>query len=80
MIEVRNLIKKYGGVAVLDISELKVEAGESFGIVGNNGAGKTTFFSLILDLRRASGGIVYSKNIDVAMSEEWKNYTGSYID
>lgn len=80
MIEVRNLLKKYGGVAVLDIPELNVGIGESFGLVGNNGAGKTTFFSLILDLRRTSGGSVYSKNTDVSKSEEWKNYTGSYID
>ena len=80
MIEVQNLLKKYSGVAVLDIPDLKIEVGESFGLVGNNGAGKTTFFSLILDLRRASRGLVLLKNADVAKSEEWKNYTGSYID
>ncbi len=80
MIEIKNLIKKYGGIAVLDIPDLIVKKGESFGLVGNNGAGKTTLFSLILDLRRATSGSVFIKNHDVSKSEDWKNYTGSYID
>ena len=80
MIEVKNLVKKYSGVAVLNIPELNVGNGESFGLVGNNGAGKTTFFSLILDLRRATEGNVFIKNQDVSASEDWKSFTGSYID
>ena len=80
MIEIKYLTKKYSGVTVLDISELNIDKGESFGLAGNNGAGKTTFFSLILDLRRASNGHVFIKNQDVSLTEEWKNYTGSYID
>ena len=80
MIEVKNLVKKYGGIKVLDIPELNIEKGASFGLVGNNGAGKTTFFSLILDLRRATGGHVYLKNQDTSLSDHWKAYTGSYID
>jgi len=80
MIEVKNLVKKYSGIKVLDIPELNIERGESFGLVGNNGAGKTTFFSLILDLRRATHGHVFIKNQDVSRTENWKNFTGSYID
>jgi ABC-2 type transport system ATP-binding protein len=80
MIEVKNLIKKYSGITVLDIPELNIYKGESFGLVGNNGAGKTTFFSLILDLRRATKGHVFIKSQDVSASEEWKNFSGSYID
>jgi ABC-2 type transport system ATP-binding protein len=80
MIEVKNLIKKYSGIVVLDIPDLTVLKGESFGLVGNNGAGKTTLFSLILDLRRATKGSVLIKNHDVAKTENWKNFTGSYID
>jgi len=80
MIEVKNLIKKYSGVAVLDIPDLAIQKGESFGLVGNNGAGKTTLFSLILDLRRATKGSVFIKNQDVSNAEGWKDFTGSYID
>jgi ABC-2 type transport system ATP-binding protein len=80
MIEVKNLIKKYSGIAVLDIPELNIYKGESFGLVGNNGAGKTTFFSLALDLRRATKGHIFIKSQDVSVTEDWKNFTGSYID
>ena len=58
MIEVTELKKFYNGVAVLDIPSLVIANGESFGLVGNNGAGKTTFFRLILDLIEASSGEV----------------------
>ncbi|MEZ5197752.1 MAG: ABC transporter ATP-binding protein [Bacteroidales bacterium] len=48
--------------------------------MGNNGAGKTTFFRLILDLIRATTGLVISKETDVKKSGDWKYYTGSYLD
>ena len=80
MIEVINLIKSYNNVAVLNISELKIAKKESIGLVGNNGAGKTTFFSLILDIIKADSGSVLSKGKDVKMSVHWKKYTGSYLD
>lgn len=80
MIQVENLSKQYGEKLVLDIPELTIAPGELFGLVGNNGAGKTTLFSLLLDLIRPSSGKVLSKSNNVADSEEWKSYTGSYID
>lgn len=80
MIEVRDLSKMYSGVKVLDIPSLIIPKGESFGLVGNNGAGKTTFFRLVLDLIRADSGEVLSRGVKVAGSEEWKQYTGSYLD
>lgn len=80
MIEVKNLTKIYGSDTVLNIPELSIGKGESFGLVGNNGAGKTTFFRLILDLLRANSGFITSKGIDVKKSNEWKYYTGSYLD
>ena len=80
MIEVKELTKVYSDITVLNIPELKIVKGESFGLVGNNGAGKTTFFRLILDLIRANSGSVLSNNIDVKSSNDWKYYTGSYLD
>jgi len=80
MIVTKDLTKVYGGVTVLNIPELKIEKGESFGLVGNNGAGKTTYFRLILDLIRADSGYVESVGKDVAKDESWKHYTGSYLD
>lgn len=80
MIQVNNLVKAYNGTVVLNIPELKIEKGESFGLVGNNGAGKTTFFRLILDLIKANKGEVLSQGIDVKSTTVWKSYTGSYLD
>lgn len=80
MINVENLTKKYAGRTVLNIPEINIEKGESFGLVGNNGAGKTTFFRLILDLIKATTGKVSSGGENVAKGEHWKNYTGSYLD
>lgn len=80
MIKVKNLTKVYNGVTVLNIPQLQITEGESFGLVGNNGAGKTTFFRLILDLIQSSSGSVLSKSTNVKQSEHWKAFTGSYLD
>jgi ABC-2 type transport system ATP-binding protein len=80
MIQISNLSKIYGKQTVLDIPELTLRNGESFGLVGNNGAGKTTMFRCILDLIRPNTGMVLSKGLEVSKSETWKLYTGSYLD
>ena len=80
MIQLTNIKKAYQGNVVLNIPSLEIKAGESFGLVGNNGAGKTTMFSLLLDLIRATEGEVTSKGLNVATSEDWKQFTGAYLD
>jgi len=80
MIKIQNLAKIYSSITVLDIPELEIPAGESFGLVGNNGAGKTTMFRAILDLIRPDRGTVLSRGEDVSLTENWKFYTGSYLD
>ena len=80
MIRFENITKQYGGVTVLDIPELEVKAGERLGLVGNNGAGKTTAFSLVLDLIKATSGKVTSRGSDVSRDESWKAYTSSFLD
>lgn len=80
MITVTNLSKVYNGTKVLDISHLEIPEGQSFGLVGNNGAGKTTFFSLLLDLIQPTTGNVFNNEITVSQSEAWKPFTSSFID
>lgn len=80
MIEAKKLVKTYGDTIAVNIPELRISEGESFGLVGNNGAGKTTFFRLILDILRPSHGAVFSKGNNVVEHETWKGYTGSYLD
>jgi ABC-2 type transport system ATP-binding protein len=80
MIKVQGIKKQYNNVVALDIAAMEIVAGESFGLIGNNGAGKTTFFRLILDLIAATEGVITSKQLPVSRSEVWKKYTGSYLD
>lgn len=80
MIQVNNLSKTYNGVTVLNIPELTISKGESFGLVGNNGAGKTTFFSLLLNLIQPTTGSITNNGIQVNISEDWKPFTTAFID
>ena len=80
MIQVNNLSKKYNNTTVLNIANLEIPKGQSFGLVGNNGAGKTTFFSLLLDLIDPTSGQITSHDIQVNISETWKNFTGAFLD
>ncbi|GAA0872783.1 ABC transporter ATP-binding protein [Gangjinia marincola] len=80
MITSQNLTKKYKGVTVLDIESLEIPKGQSFGLVGNNGAGKTTYFSLLLDLIQPTTGHIENNGIAVHESEQWKPFTTAFID
>lgn len=80
MIVIENLVKKFGEQVAVNIPSLKINKGEVIGLVGNNGAGKTTLFRLILDLYQADEGFVTNKDLNVAQSEDWKIFTGAFID
>lgn len=80
MLEIKNLKKVYGEKTVVNIEQLQINQGETIGLVGNNGAGKTTFFRMLLDLIRPSEGEILSKGENVMMTDSWKNYTASYLD
>ncbi|NDP28114.1 MAG: ABC transporter ATP-binding protein [Flavobacterium sp.] len=80
MIQVQNLSKSYNGTTVLKMESLEIPKGQSFGLVGNNGAGKTTFFSLLLDLIQPSTGNIFNNEIQVNTSENWKPFTSSFLD
>lgn len=80
MLAFKNLKKSYGEKTVVDINHLTIHAGETIGLVGNNGAGKTTLFRMLLDLIRPNSGEILSKEVNVATSGQWKDYTASYLD
>src|SRR5437660_3260688 len=56
VIEVKNLTKRYDGVAVVKGINFSVERGEIFGLLGPNGAGKTTTILMLLGLSDISDG------------------------
>lgn len=80
MITTQNLSKQYNSNTVLNIEHLEIPRGQSFGLVGNNGAGKTTFFSLLLDLIRPTSGYIENHEVKVNESEAWKPTTSAFID
>lgn len=80
MIQVQNLKKAYNGTLVLDLPGFEIPTGQSFGLVGNNGAGKTTFFSLLLDLIEPSEGGIKNNGVIVNKSEDWKTFTTAFLD
>ena len=80
MIVSENLSKKYGQSTVLNVEKLEIPKGQTFGLVGNNGAGKTTFFNLLLDLIQPTTGQITSNEIQVNKSEAWKPFTAAFID
>ncbi len=80
MIQATNLSKKYNKNTVLSITELEIPKGQVFGLVGNNGAGKTTFFNLLLDLINPTSGSIFNNEIQVNKSEDWKPFTAAFID
>jgi ABC-2 type transport system ATP-binding protein len=80
MITIDTISKKYGKAEVLNVENIKIPKGQSFGLVGNNGAGKTTLFNILLDLIRPTTGLITNNNIVVSQSEDWKSFTGSFID
>ncbi len=57
LLEVRNLVVRYGKALALDGLTLQVEAGELVGVLGPNGAGKTTFLKAISRVLPATGDL-----------------------
>ena len=66
MIEVKNIHKSFGTLAVLKGVDLTVEKGEIVSIIGKSGAGKTTLLQIIGTLDKADSGNVVINGLDVS--------------
>lgn len=64
VIELKNLVKKYGEFTAVDFLSLNVYPGEIFGLLGPNGAGKTTTILMMLGLTEPTSGSVKVCGID----------------
>jgi ABC-2 type transport system ATP-binding protein len=56
ILEVRNLVKKYGDFAAIKGISFDIQEGEIFSLLGPNGAGKTTTISVLSTLYAPTGG------------------------
>jgi ABC-2 type transport system ATP-binding protein len=68
IIEVRDLVKRYGDFTAVKGISFDVQEGEIFGIVGPNGAGKTTTLEIIETLKDPTSGTVIIDGYDVVKS------------
>jgi ABC-2 type transport system ATP-binding protein len=65
IIEVRNLVKRYGELTAVDSVSFEVKGGEIFGLLGPNGAGKTTTIAILSSLIPPTSGTALVAGIDV---------------
>ncbi|MEI7525750.1 MAG: ABC transporter ATP-binding protein [Mariniphaga sp.] len=65
MIEVKDLHKKYGDVIALEKVSLSVQKGELFGLIGPDGAGKTTLMRILMSLLLPDTGSAIMNGLDV---------------
>ena len=91
-INVENLEFAYSTKKVLNISKIEFEQGKIYGIVGKNGAGKTTFFKALTNIIVNYKGVVQIDGLDIKKNfqtlskvgivlddlELYKNYTGLF--
>ena len=84
MIEVGNLVKEYrGGQAALNGVSFSVAAGETFGLLGPNGSGKTTTVRILVTLLRPTSGRATVGGFDVARAPQRvravMGYAGQFV-
>jgi len=66
ILEVKSLVKRFGGFTAIDGIDLSVEAGEMRCIIGPNGAGKSTFLRLVVGDYAPSMGAIYFNEEDIS--------------
>ena len=77
MIEINNLVKKYGEHVAVDHLSLTVEPGKIYGFLGPNGAGKSTTMNIITGYLGATSGTVTINGHDIFKEpEEAKSWVG----
>ena len=65
MLEVHDLVCRFGGIRAVDDASFTLHDGEILGLIGPNGAGKTTIFDLISGFLSPDGGRIVLGGTDV---------------
>ena len=65
ILEVRDAVKRFGGLRAVDGCSLTVEAGSITGLIGPNGAGKTTLFNMVTGAWSVDGGTIRFDGRDI---------------
>jgi ABC-2 type transport system ATP-binding protein len=76
-VEVRGLVRNYGGIPAVHDLDLEVATGECVAILGPNGAGKSTTIEILEGYRHRDGGEVSVLGVDPAKpNRTWRNRIG----
>ena len=65
VIEIKDIVKKFGDFTAVDGVSLEIRKGEIFGLLGPNGAGKSTIINMLLGLLKPTSGKVFVNGIDM---------------
>ena len=65
LLEIKNLGISFGGLRAVDDFELSVKKGQLYGLIGLNGAGKTTVFNLLTGVYKPSEGIITLDGVNI---------------
>ena len=65
LLEVKGLVKRFGGLVAADKIDLTVYPGEVVSVIGPNGSGKTTLFNMLTGLVRADGGSAVYRGTEI---------------
>jgi ABC-2 type transport system ATP-binding protein len=65
MIEAKNLVRRYGNFLAVDDVSFAIEPGEVVGLLGHNGAGKTTIMKMLMGFLEPSAGQSLVDGVDV---------------
>ncbi|MFA9378163.1 MAG: ABC transporter ATP-binding protein [Lachnotalea sp.] len=79
MIEVKNLVKRYGNNVAVDNLSFKVEKGQIYGFLGPNGAGKSTTMNIITGYIAASDGEVIINGHNIFEEPELAKQSIGYL-
>ncbi|MBI5722516.1 MAG: LPS export ABC transporter ATP-binding protein [Planctomycetes bacterium] len=72
LLQTKNLVKSYGGRVVVDHVSYKVQQGEIVGLLGRNGAGKTTSFRMTIGMITPDDGQVFFDGVEVSQMPMYK--------
>jgi ABC-type multidrug transport system ATPase subunit len=79
MIEVKDIHKQYGEVVALEKISLSVEKGELFGLIGPDGAGKTSLMRILMSLLLPDSGTATMNGLDVVKDYKKVRLTTGYM-
>ena len=72
IVEMRDVVKDYGGVRAINNLNLTVEPGELHCMIGPNGAGKSTFFKLLMGTVRPTTGTILFQNENITRLQPYQ--------